>query len=172
MSFESDIRIVYLKLLRREPSAREISQSYEKDIFFLEQEIKESIEYKLTKGYFFADSFYDVSNNTYSFSNVINDRNKKGIYLGNDYLNMNILLFDKSVENKVSDNFKYYDFKDITNIRFSWGEPLHQTHTLYLNYAYLKHHLEFENAQISIEKYCLHSFKTCFLQKVSISASF
>ena len=48
MSFESDIRIVYLKLLRREPSADEISQSYDKDIFFLEQEIKESSEYKLT----------------------------------------------------------------------------------------------------------------------------
>jgi hypothetical protein len=171
MSFESDIRIVYLKLLRREPSADEISQSFDKDIFFLEQEIKESNEYKLTKGYFFADSFYDVSNNTYSFSNVINDRNKKGIYLGNDYLNLNILLYDKSVENKVSDNFKYYDFKDITNIQFSWGEPLHQTHTLYLNDAYLKHQLEYENAQISIEKYCLHSFKTCFLQKVSINAS-
>lgn len=168
MSFESDIRIVYLKLLRREPSADEISQSYDKDIFFLEQEIKESSEYKLTKGYFFADSFYDVSNNTYSFSNVINDKNPRGIYLGNDYLNLNILLYDKSVENKVSDNFNYYSFQNITNIQFSWGNPLHQTHALYLNDACLKHTLEYENTQISIEKYCLHSFKTCFLQKISI----
>jgi hypothetical protein len=168
MNIESDIRIVYLKLLHREPSLSEITSARSKDLLVLEYEIKSSNEYQILKGFFFADYSFDTSTNTYSFSNVRNNKNERGLYLANDYLNMYISSYNQSTENKLSDNFEYYDFQNITHLEFSVSNLINETQKIFLNEAYIEQKIEFDELDIVIEKYCFHSFKTCFLQKLNI----
>ena len=171
MILKNDIRIMYLKLLKREPMDNEMVNALNTDIVLLEENIKSTYEYIKQNNYFFADTSFDIVSNIFSYSNVINDKNDKAFYLANDYLNMySLSMYNEFIDIKITDNFKEYIFENICNVQFTESEAMNATKRINLDEAYVTDVFEYEDKSILVDKYCLHSFKTCFLQNFKISS--
>ena len=88
---EKEFRILYLRLLQREPSFLETSNYLDNlingtiSIEDVQRDIEETLEYKRTLDDYYGDIFYDRSLNTLELTNL-NDKKYDGVNIANGKL--------------------------------------------------------------------------------------
>ena len=173
---DNDIRIIYLKYLLREPLEQEItnSQTFQTKSD-LESFLKESFEYKSLNNLFSYDYNFDNESNIYTISNFAADY-EKGIIISNGSIGI-----ESSYEHNISKNTtlktngKEYVAFDFTNILFNDGSNddelvvSNHSQTLDMNNCKFMDSLTLgDDITTTVEKFPLHTYNGCFLQKVSL----
>nr|QOI90439.1 hypothetical protein HWQ62_00303 [Pyramimonas orientalis virus] len=174
-----NIRISYLKHLLREPSELEILnvQSSFNTIEELEKLILDSQEYKTTHDLFSYDYQFDNDNNIYTISNFTAEYNK-GFSLTNGVVGMETNThYNKSTNVYVKDANNTYDAFAFNDVSFTFSNnevltSLNHTQTLHMNDCKFIDILTLDNRlNVTVEKYPLHTYQSCFLQKITLSST-
>jgi hypothetical protein len=171
---ENDIRIIYLKHLLREPLEQEIitSQTFQtKD--GLASFLKETFEYKFLNNLFSYDYHFNNDTNVYTISNFAADYSK-GFNITNGTIGIeSSFKYNRAKKTTFKDNGKEINAFDFTNITFlssnvelvasGTSQSLDMNNCKFLDTFTLG-----EAIQSTIEKFPLHTYSGCFLQKVAL----
>jgi hypothetical protein len=171
---EHDIRIYYLKHLLREPFTPEITTATNLTITELEIFLKQSSEYKTMNNIFSYDYHFDNDTNVYTVSNLTADYSK-GFNITNGNVGIeSSYVFDKAKRTTLKDmeTDKSYKAFDFTNLHFSVSNIIlgvtDNVQTLYMNECKFTDTFKLGDLDVVVEKYPLHTYSSCFMQKMTI----
>jgi hypothetical protein len=177
MLTNNDIRIIYLSLLKREPSDNEKTNTSSYDSTSLEELLKSTSEYKVLNNIFEYNSEFNNDTNVKKCYNFIGDSsNTSGLILGNgNYCMETSFKYNKCNKSYIKDDFIEVNIVDVTTIYFMEINNVHtisnHTQSLDMNNCVFIDSFTLSNGiKVKIEKYPLHTHSTCFLQKITMSS--
>lgn len=183
MSNNYDIRISYLKFLKREPSTEEIEYAITNNLSDTDLDILiyNSIEYSTLHNITHFDFTFDNNSNIYSVSNIINNNSKNGVTLTNGFVGITTTTtYNECINPFFKENLKSTDAFDFTNVTFTSNNNnfndfniTNHTQSLDLNKCKFTDVFDMKdgNIHVIVEKYPLQNNKYCFLQKFTLLSS-
>ena len=170
----TDIKITYLKLLHRLPTDQEIADAT--DSLDLEVFLKTTNEYKTLHDLPIFDYSFNNTNNTFTISKFTN-----GYKHGCSLTNGSIGIETSSSHNVAAKAFIKFDhtehtIPDFINITLQLNNSdmtiSNHSQTLDMNNCkFIDNFILNSDIHVSIEKFPLHNYPSCFLQKVTVSSS-
>lgn len=175
-----EIQIVYLKLLRRQPTQTELTQvSNFQNASDLSDFIKLSSEYKLLHNIPIFDTAFDTLNNRYTLSNI-QQNFTKGVPLTNGYIGIETSQIYHSVfSSHITIDHKQYPIPSFTDVTImkrndnNYTSVHNYSQTLDMNKCFFSDDFVlYDDLSVSIQKYPLFvNSKKCFLQKIGMTSS-
>ena len=166
-----EIKISFLKLLKRLPTENEINTDFS-TLSELQDFLTDSQEYKLLHDIFSSDTVYDLDQNTITISNITGDYDQ-GIYLCNTYLTIET----STAYNKPKSSY-IYDFllthKTVNLLDISFFDNIYNitnhTQQIDMNNCCIHDTFNVNDVGVHITKYVLQTYKTCVLQKITLTS--
>jgi len=168
----ADIKIIYLKLLHRLPTDQEITDATDS----LEDFLKNTNEYKTLHNLPVFDYFFDNTNNTFTVSKFTNGY-KRGCSLTNGSIGIQTSSFyNVATKAFIKSDHIEYTIPDFTNVTFQLNNSnmtlSNHSQTLDMNNCkFIDNFTLNSNIDISIEKFPLHNYPSCFLQKFTVTSA-
>ena len=192
---EKEFRILYLRLLQREPSFLETSNYLDNlingtiSIEDVQRDIEETLEYKRTLDDYYGDIFYDRSLNTLELTNL-NDKKYDGVNIANGKLcvKTGALPYETTesiisvkydfdnlgrYNNNVIQGFKYTDLRffkyeqDTIDV-IDYTQKLNMYNATFTKSYKLKNNETAREIHIYHESLALQQYPYCFLQNIKI----
>lgn len=165
----ADIQIIYLKHLHRLPTDQETADATD----FLEDLLKHTDEYKTIHNLPIFDYSFNTTSNTFTISKFINGY-KHGCSLTNGSIGIETSAsYNVATKAFIKSDHTEYAIPDFTNIAFRLNKLnmniSNHSQTLDMNNCkFIDNFTLNNNIDVSIEKFPLHNYPSCFLQKVTI----